>query len=309
MANEVPIPPEPPSFVHNLFVGKEGIRAGWSIAIFVILSVILFYAFVFPAQLLIKGMHLPMNGSLPFPTGLMELAVFAAIFGASFIMTRIEHKPAISYGLDGPRRFVNFLYGLLFGFIALSALVGAMMLFGVLGFDGVQISGWTAIRYALAWGAVFLLVGLTEEYMLRGYLLATLSRGIGFWWSAIILSLAFGSLHLSNHGESPVGIFSAAAIGFIFCISLWYLKSLWWAIGFHAAWDWAESYFWGTADSGLSMKGHLLGTHPQGSALWSGGSTGPEGSMMIVFLLVIIAALMVVVWRNQRVNTAEAGRV
>ena len=119
-----------------------------------------------------------------------------------------------------------------------------------------------------------------------------------------MLSVAFGSMHLSNTGESPVGIFSAGAIGLLFCVSLWYLKTLWWAIGFHAAWDWAESYFWGTADSGLVMKGHLLGGHPQGAILWSGGATGPEGSILVVPLLVIIAVLMVIVWRNKMVVAA-----
>ncbi len=292
--------PRPESTVHRIFIGPQGIRAGWSIGIFMVLLAVIATIFVFPAQLLLRSMNLPMNGTLPFPTAVMELAMFLGVLGASIVMTRIEHKPVITYGLDGPRRLRNFLYGLLFGFIALSALVGAMMLFGLLHFDGQQIFGWTAVRYALAWAGVFILVGLFEEYFMRGYLLATLSRGMGFWWGAIILSVAFGCMHLNNAGESPVGIFSAAAIGLIFCVSLWYLKTLWWAIGFHAAWDWAESYFWGTADSGLVMKGHLFAAHPQGNAIWSGGSTGPEGSMLIVFLLVIIAVLMWAVWHNRR---------
>ncbi|MGC2399529.1 MAG: hypothetical protein WA510_07095, partial [Acidobacteriaceae bacterium] len=72
--------------------------------------------------------------------------------------------------------------------------------------------------------------------------------------------------------------------------------SLWWALGFHAAWDWAESYVYGTSDSGLAIQGHLLSTHPLGSLLWSGGKTGPEGSILVVPLLVIIAAMMVLWW-------------
>lgn len=304
MADE--LNPKPESTVHRIFVGPRGIRAGWSIGIFIILLAVIASVFVFPTQLILRHLNLVMDGTLPFPTGAIELAMFLGVLGASMVMTRIERKPLISYGLDGPRRFINFLYGLLFGFIALSALVGAMMLFGFLHFDGQQIFGWRAVKYALAWAGVFVLVGLFEEYLMRGYLFATLSRGIGFWWAAIILSVTFGCMHLGNTGESPVGIFSAAAIGLIFCVSLWYLRTLWWAIGFHAAWDWGESYFWGTADSGLVSKGHLFGAQPQGNILWSGGSTGPEGSMLIVFLLIIVAVLMWAAWRNKRAVTAPA---
>ncbi len=295
------VTPKPPSLVRRIFIGNQGIRAGWSIGIFVVLLVVISLVLLTPVRLIFQPGHTPMSNRFPIPMGTVELALFLGLLCASMVMTRIEHKPVISYGLDGPRRLPNFLWGLLFGFIALSVLVGTMMLFGFLRFDGVQISGWRAFKYAVAWGGVFLLVGMYEEYVMRGYVLATLSRGIGFWWGAIILSVAFGSVHLSNTGESPVGIFSAGAIGLLFCVSLWYLRTLWWAIGFHAAWDWGQSYFWGTADSGLVMKGHLLGAHPQGNILWSGGATGPEGSMLIVPLLIIIAVLMVIVWRNKKI--------
>jgi len=59
--------------------------------------------------------------------------------------------------------------------------------------------------------------------------------------------------------------------GFAFCVSIWATGSAWWAIGCHAAWDWAETYFYGTADSGLPAKGHYLTTTPAGAAIWSGG--------------------------------------
>ena len=66
----------------------------------------------------------------------------------------------------------------------------------------------------------------------------------------------------------------------------------WWAIGYHAAWDWAQSFLFGTADSGLLVQNHLLGSHPVGRVLISGGLTGPEGSIfdlgeMILTTLVI----------------------
>jgi membrane protease YdiL (CAAX protease family) len=296
MTDDVIEPPPRPSLLRTVFVGPGGIRAGWSISIFVICMGMMMALFVMPTKLLLEKTGYHINQLGPIQTIAGELAGFLGVLGASMVMALIERKPSISYGLEGPRRFSNFLWGILWGFTALSALLGVLLLSGFYRFDGQNIFGNEVLVSGLAWGVAFLLVGLLEEYMMRGYLQATLARGIGFWWSAVILSAAFGAIHLGNQGESPVGIIAAALVGFVFCISLWYQKNLWWAIGFHCSWDWAESYFWGTADSGKVVEGHLFSVHPQGQALWSGGATGPEGSAFVLPLLLVITLLMWHVW-------------
>ncbi len=72
-------------------------------------------------------------------------------------------------------------------------------------------------------------------------------------------------LHTRNVGESPIGLLSVGGGGLVFCLSLWYTKSLWWAVGFNAGWDWGQSYLYGTPNGGLVMKGHLLAEHPAGT--------------------------------------------
>ena len=168
----------------------------------------------------------------------------------------------------------------------------------------------------------FLLVALAEETFLRGYLQFTLSRGLGqiyqrllepsranilgFWTAAAALSFVFGLGHVANSGESPLGLLSAGLIGLVFCLSLWRTGSLWWAIGFHAAWDWAQSFLYGVPDSGLMVKGHLFATYPSGPAFLSGGLTGPEASLFL--LPVLAAAVAVVVFTLPSVRDAVAAR-
>jgi hypothetical protein len=77
-------------------------------------------------------------------------------------------------------------------------------------------------------------------------------------------------------------------------VSVYVTGSAWWAIGCHAAWDWAQTYFYGTADSGLTAKGHLLTTTPSGSALWSGGTDGPEGSLLVLAAIALILVIVLV---------------
>jgi len=120
-------------------------------------------------------------------------------------------------------------------------------------------------------------------------------EGSNFWQAAWVTSTLFGFVHTTNGGENWIGIFAAAAIGFVFCVSVRVTGSAWWAIGCHAAWDWAETFFYGAADSGLPAQGHYLTTGPAGPALWSGGTDGPEGSVLVlgVILLLMVALLVI----------------
>jgi membrane protease YdiL (CAAX protease family) len=120
----------------------------------------------------------------------------------------------------------------------------------------------------------------------------------GFWQAAWVTSTLFGFIHTSNNGENWIGIFAAALVGFVFCVSVWVTGSAWWAIGCHAAWDWAQTFFYGTADSGNVATGHYLTTSPAGNAFWSGGADGPEGSVLILpVLLALLLAILVLYGR------------
>jgi hypothetical protein len=79
----------------------------------------------------------------------------------------------------------------------------------------------------------------------------------------------------------------------MFCLVLWRTGSLWWAIGFHTTWDWGQSFLYGVADSGIMVQHHLLATHPVGKPLLSGGTTGPEGSIVILPIIILIVAVIV----------------
>lgn len=125
-----------------------------------------------------------------------------------------------------------------------------------------------------------------------------------FWQAAWVTSTLFGFVHTGNNGENWMGIFAAAAIGFVFCVSVFVTGSAWWAIGCHAAWDWSETFFYGTADSGFAAKGHLLTTVPAGNALWSGGSDGPEGSLLMLGAVLLLLALLAAIHRINRLRPA-----
>ena len=98
--------------------------------------------------------------------------------------------------------------------------------------------------------------------------------------------------HLGNKGETAPGIFAVGLAGAVFAFSLYRTGSLWWGIGIHTSWDWAQTYFYGTADSGLIAVGHLFNTRATGPVLLSGGSVGPEGSVFVIPTLLLVALVI-----------------
>jgi hypothetical protein len=180
---------------------------------------------------------------------------------------------------------------------------------GLLVIDSRLLFGRDILRFGAIWLLSFLPVALFEEYLNRGYLQYTLTRGLsgiyqwafkirhsaalGFWTSAAIVSILFGLGHSHNPGESPIGLLTAGLAAMVFCLSLWRTGSLWWAIGFHATWDWSQSFLYGVADSGIMVQHHLLATHPAGRPILSGGATGPEGSIFAVAILALVSLIIV----------------
>ena len=309
---EQPVPARP-STLRQIFIGKDGLRAGWSLLIFIAM----FAAMAFCANRIGHWLHAPdLNNAkpgfeMPPLLGIIgESVPFLIVVFVTWIMAKIERRPVSVYGLGDSRKLSHFFGGMAWGIVCLSLLILTLLKTGLLVFDRRLLFGGDILRYGAMWLAGFLLVGLVEEYLTRGYVQYTLTRGLaglyqwafktrhhaalGFWTSALIMSFLFGFGHRSNPGESPIGLLSAGLAGFVFCFSLWRTGSLWWAIGLHTSWDWGQSFLYGVADSGLMVQHHLFATHPVGKPILSGGTTGPEGSIFILAALALIFLVVLI---------------
>jgi uncharacterized protein len=314
-------PATPPSALRNIFFGADGLRAGWSLLVFVALMA----AFLKGIGSIFHLLHLASPGTTeaisPTVAYIAESLPLVATLFVTWIMSKIERRPNSVYGLGGQRKLPHFLAGLAWGVTCLSLLVFTLWKTGLLIIDSRLLFGAQALRYGAIWFLGFLLVGMLEEYLTRGYIQYTLGRGLagiyqrafktrhsaalGFWTAALIFSILFGLGHGTNPGESPIGLLSAGLAAMVFCLSLWRTGSLWWAIGFHASWDWAQSFLYGVADSGTMVQHHLLATHPVGKPLLSGGSTGPEGSLFIIAILRLISLIIIFTLPRTRNNGTQ----
>jgi membrane protease YdiL (CAAX protease family) len=343
--------------LRGAFIGSQGLRVGWSVLLFVLLSLLFMKILgVMAAHIVENVLHAKTGSFTPLAGIIVGMIEVLAILAAGAIMALIEGRHILDYNLTGPRRVLHFFSGLAAGFAALSALVGALTWGGWLRFGPVALSGARIFGFAALWAAALLLTGFFEEGSFRCYLQFTLTRGINFWWAVGVVALVcgdlllraksngawgvyaiallglfpclmlqlrktprsgfwqaawvtstiFGFVHTFNNGENWIGIFAAAAIGFVFCVSVRLTGSAWWAIGCHTAWDWAETYFYGTSDSGFVSKGHYLTTTPAGSAFWSGGADGPEGSLLVLGAILLLLAALIALYGPRKARVFAA---
>ena len=212
---------------------------------------------------------------------------------ATWIVSRMEKRPLDDYGIPLQRALgIRFWEGSVWGFAMLSAILLVLRVSGHFQIDSVSLNGSAVFRYALAWAASFLAVSISEEFGFRGYWLFSFSRRMRFWRAALLISTLFGAGHIPNPGENALGILQVVEFGLLLCLTLQRTGNLWFAVGFHAAWDWAETFFYGTPDSGFLGAGRLLNTSFHGPNWLTGGSAGPEGSIIAIFILLLCALLI-----------------
>lgn len=270
--------------VRQIFFSPAGLRSGWRF--------LLYLAWFGLIQFLLASLtqfglhHLHRKPASIWLGPVEEVEVMMAAMLAAFIMARLEKRTFGDYGLPRQNAFGrSFWIGAVWGLLGITLLLLLIRASGGFSFGHIVLHGARIVKFAAFWGAVFLVVGLFEEFLFRGYTQFTLSRGMGFWPAAVLLSTIFGAVHLGNKGEGLLGALAAALIGLFFCLTLRRTGNLWFAVGFHASWDWGESYLFSVPDSGQISPGHLLSSSFHGSRWLTGGSVGPEGSVL-VFVIV-----------------------
>jgi membrane protease YdiL (CAAX protease family) len=272
--------------LNPIFFGRDGLRAGWRLLIFAAMLT----GIGVVVQLILMWIPLVRESSRHMPARMLvsEAALAVTILVATRVMSAIEKRPLSRYGYSGCGAARYFAGGAVWGLAVLTAVVLVMRLLGDFRFGSLAVIPENAVFYSFAWALGFLVVAFSEEWLFRGYPLYTLSAGLGFWPAALILSLVFGAIHLRNPGEEWIGGLAAALIGLFFCFTIRRTGSLWFAAGLHAGWDWAQSFVYSVPDSGVVIPGHLLNSSLSGSKWVTGGTVGPEGSVLTFGVMAVM---------------------
>ena len=222
-------------------------------------------------------------GFREWPYQLADAAIYlVAIVGTTAFLARIlTHVTLTDLGLSvrGIRTMLGgiglglFLMSLIF---VVSLLVGWIRIEQIGGTDGSLAGSLTALSAALA---LQIAIAINEELIFRGYVLQRLTSACGFRAAAVVSSILFALVHVTNPNAS---IFSALAIavpGLLLAAQWQATRSLWMPIGFHLAWNVSEGIIFGFPLSGVTGPS-IVKTVNQGPDVLLGGLFGPEGGLL-----------------------------
>ncbi|HEY0075305.1 MAG TPA: type II CAAX endopeptidase family protein [Abditibacteriaceae bacterium] len=254
----------------------------------------------------------PTSGfSLP-PRALVALmaAQIPAMIGAVWLCRRIlDARSLVSLGVRG-RNMGQFFSGALCGLLAITFLFGLLWVSGHVQIVGLSERAREAgtggiLSHLLLWAVLMIGVGLAEEILFRGYALHNLgvwlgADKIGLGAAAIIQAILFGLVHLGNFQDAPTPERIGAAwqalpnivlIGVFFALCAFKTGSLWFPIGFHAAWNFFLGSVFSLPVSGLKTF-HLLEIEVSSSRWLTGGAFGAEGSILLTIIILVLIYLI-----------------
>lgn len=170
------------------------------------------------------------------------------------------------------------------------------------------VSGRSFTAMAVASLAIFAAVSLSEELVVRGYLLTNLAEGLrlGPVTGRVALALAvlvtsglFGLLHAGNPNATAVSTATIALAGVFLAAGYVLTGELAVPLGLHFSWNYAQGVLFGFPVSGVGLGVAVVRTRESGPDLVTGGSFGPEAGLLGV-AAVLLGIAATALWARAR---------
>ena len=222
----------------------------------------------------------------PFQSLIISFVTLVGTLITIWVMMKfVDKKPFYTLGFKNHEIAKDVCKGLFLGFIIM--LFG----FGILFFlNQIQIQNvFFDVNSIFAGFLLFIFVGITEEVLVRGYILKNLLASFNAYIALFISAFIFSVLHLGNPFINSIGFIQLFVAGLLLGIPYVMTRKLWFSIAFHFSWN----FFQGTI-FGFNVSGHqnysIIETKFNSETLWNGGYFGFEGSILcLLFQLIVIA--------------------
>lgn len=254
------------------------------IVLFYVIGTLITMFLCVPLFLIQKALGMEMQeGSLP-SLFLERLLMLVGYLSAAVLVLRWRKLPLSLLGMSLRGRGKDLLAGLGVAVLLYAVGFGTSLLMGIIEIASVQ---WVP-RDLLGTLLFFLLVAVTEEVMLRGFVLGRmLSAGMNRFVALFLSSALFSAMHLFNPNFALLSFVNILLAGCLLGASFLYTRNLCFPVVLHWFWNWLQGPVLGYEVSGMDSGETLLTLRLTGSDLLTGGSFGFEGSLLCTVLLVV----------------------
>ena len=266
------------------------------IVLFYVIGTLITMFLCVPLFLIQKALGMEMQeGSLP-SLFLERLLMLVGYLSAAVLVLRWRKLPLSLLGMSLRGRGKDLLAGLGIAVLLYAVGFGTSLLMGTVEIASVE---WVP-RDLLGTLLFFLLVAVTEEVMLRGFVLGRmLSAGMNRFVALFLSSALFSAMHLFNPNFALLPFVNILLAGCLLGASFLYTRNLCFPVVLHWFWNWLQGPVLGYEVSGMDSGETLLTLRLTGSDLLTGGSFGFEGSLLCTVLLVV-GTLAIVAYYERR---------
>ena len=179
--------------------------------------------------------------------------------------------------------------GFLWGVLMMAAIIGIFVISGWYKVVGCSFNVGIIYRYLMT----YFVVAVGEEIVFRGIMFRLLDSQFNVWVALLISAVVFGIAHIINPNATVVSTIGISlASGVLFGLLFKYYRTLWVPIGIHWSWNFVQGTVTGSPVSGMVPDYSILNSVTSGPELLTGGSFGPEASIILMILGLVLCFLV-----------------
>ena len=236
-------------------------------------------------------MQITMN--LPDWITIITLLLEAGLIAVFILYCRIfEKRKAVSMGFRKKGFIIEYGKGIAIGAFMFLVAYAIMVLTGSVTFQSVS-SGNFSILYFAAFFAGYLIQGMAEEVICRGYLMVSLSRRYSISYSIILSAAFFAALHGMNAGVGFLAFLNLFLFGIFMGLLVVRCENIWIVGAVHSIWNFVQGNILGIQVSGLRQQPSLFTSELVSDRQWmNGGAFGAEGGFAVTLVLGLAIAFL-----------------
>lgn len=238
--------------------------------------------------------------------------------GGTWLATRfLDHRPFRELGLYFDRNWwIDFSFGLVLGALLMALIFVVERVMGWIEVTGAfVVADDTPFAVAILGPLiVFVVVGITEELLARGYEIKNLAEGfkrepltpaLAVLLAWLFSSVLFGLLHMFNPNATWYSTLSLMFAGIFLGTGFVLTGSLAIPIGLHITWNLFQGNVFGFPVSGNDFTTvTFIAIRQGGPDLWTGGPFGPEAGL-VGLIAMVLGSLLTVAWVQRRYGDAQ----
>lgn len=202
-----------------------------------------------------------------------------------------EKRKAYTLGFCKRKCVFEYLKGILIGAAAFVAAYAICLLTGSVRVSANAVTG-TTVLYVVGFFCGYLIQGMAEEVICRGYFMVSLTRRYHVVTSVILSAVLFSMLHSRNPGITFLAYVNIFLFGTFLSLLFVRYENIWIVGAVHSIWNFLQGNVFGVQVSGMSVQTSLFGTDFTGSSWINGGSFGMEGGAAVTVVLLLANALV-----------------